>query len=144
MPKTVKLEIVTPECHFYSGDVNLVIVRTLSGDEGFMAGHTWACKILDVGELWFQEAGSKEYKFLAAAQGFIEVRDSILVFLDAAEWPADIDLERASGEKERAELWLQQHQSEEEDEELIIEAKASLQKQLSRMKIAKGGIRIRR
>jgi len=144
MPKTVKLEIVTPECLFYSGDVNLVIVRTLSGDEGFMAGHTWACKILDVGELWFQEAGSKEYKFLAAAQGFIEVRDSILVFLDAAEWPADIDLERASGEKERAELWLQQHQSEEEDEELIIEAKASLQKQLSRMKIAKGGIRIRR
>jgi len=146
MTKSVKLEIITPECLFFRGEVDLVIVRTLSGDEGFMAGHTWACKLLDVGEIWFQEAGSKDYKFLAAARGFIEVRDSIVIFVDAAEWPGDIDVERANNEKERAELWLQQHQSDsgDENEERIFLARVSIKKQMSRMKAAKGGTRIRR
>ncbi|MBR5088014.1 MAG: hypothetical protein IK093_01160, partial [Ruminiclostridium sp.] len=38
MAKKVNLEIITPSKVFYRGDVELVIVRTLSGDEGFMAG----------------------------------------------------------------------------------------------------------
>ena len=49
---SVKLEIITPSKLFYRGEVDLVIVTTLSGDEGFMAGHCWGCKLLDIGELW--------------------------------------------------------------------------------------------
>jgi len=144
MPKSVQLEIVTPECLFYRGDVELVIVRTISGDEGFMAGHTWTCKMLDVGELWFQEAGSTEFKILAAAQGFIEMRESIVIFLDAAEWPSDIDVDRAKSGKERAELWLAQHTSDSEDEDMIRHAKVSLKKQILRTKIIQGGGRRKR
>jgi len=144
MANTVHLEIVTPERLFYSGDVELVIVRTITGDEGFMAGHSWACKLLDVGELWFKEAGSKDFKIIAASPGFIEVRDNIVIFLDAAEWPSDIDVDRAMGEKERAELWLQQHTSPDEDEDFVLRSKISIQKQVMRMKLAQGGGRRKR
>ena len=42
MASSVRLEIITPSKKFYQGDVELVIVRTLEGDEGFMKGHAWA------------------------------------------------------------------------------------------------------
>ncbi|MDR0817325.1 MAG: ATP synthase F1 subunit epsilon [Clostridiales Family XIII bacterium] len=138
MAKSVKLEIVTPERLFYKGDVELVIVRTLLGDEGFMAGHSWACKLLDVGEIWIREAGQKDYRIMAGAQGFIDVRDSIIIFLDKAEWAGDIDIARAMSEKERAEHWLAQHDDSVEDEELVMRAKISIQKATTRMKVAQG------
>ena len=66
---TIKLEVITPSKKFYSGDVELVIARTLSGEEGFMAGHAWACKLLDVDALWIREAGQKEFRVAALAGG---------------------------------------------------------------------------
>ena len=54
MASSVRLEIITPSKKFYQGDVELVIVRTLEGDEGFMKGHAWACKLLDIGEMWIR------------------------------------------------------------------------------------------
>ena len=49
MANSVRLEVITPSKLFYRGEVELVIVTTLDGDEGFMAGHVWACKLLDIG-----------------------------------------------------------------------------------------------
>jgi F-type H+-transporting ATPase subunit epsilon len=139
MAKSVKLEIITPERLFYKGKVELVIVRTLIGDEGFMAGHSWACKLLDIGEIWIKEADQKDYRILAGAQGFIDVKDTIMIFLDKAEWAGDIDIERAMNEKERAEHWLAQHESDPaEEEELVMRAKISIQKAVTRMKVAQG------
>ena len=50
-----RLEVMTPSKLFYRGEVDMVIVTTKDGDEGFMAGHVWACKLLEVSELWIQE-----------------------------------------------------------------------------------------
>ena len=50
MAKTIKLEIITPSRLFYRGDIEMIIVPTLYGEEGFMANHSWATKLLDVGE----------------------------------------------------------------------------------------------
>jgi F-type H+-transporting ATPase subunit epsilon len=139
MAKSVKLEIVTPERLFFKGDVELVVVRTFVGDEGFMADHSWACKLLDVGEIRIKEAGRKENRILAGAQGFIDVRDNIMIFLDKAEWAGDIDIERAMDEKERAEHWLAEHEDNPDDqdnEELVMRAKISIQKAITRMKVA--------
>ena len=47
MAKSVLLEVITPSKLFYKGEVEIIMVRTASGEEGFMAGHTWACKLLD-------------------------------------------------------------------------------------------------
>jgi F-type H+-transporting ATPase subunit epsilon len=144
MANTFKLEIITPERLFYDGDAELVIVRTMDGDEGFMAGHSWACKLLGVGEIWIQEAGQKDFKIAAGAQGFIDVKDDIMIFVDAAEWPGDIDTSRAKDEKERAEEILNNRKSsalaDDEDEE-YKQAQVSLNKALNRMKVARGGRR---
>ena len=87
MANSVRLEVITPSKLFYRGEVELVIVTTLDGDEGFMAGHVWACKLLDVGELWIQEkgAGKNEFRVAAVAGGFIDVKDSIVIYTDAVE-----------------------------------------------------------
>jgi F-type H+-transporting ATPase subunit epsilon len=142
MARSFKLEIVTPERVFYKGDVELVILRTTDGDEGFMANHSWACKLLDIGEIWIQEAGKDDFKIAAGAQGFVDVKGEVIVFVDAAEWPGDIDLSRAQTEKERAEAILRKknRMADGEDSEYLL-AKISLNKALNRMKVAKGGRR---
>ncbi len=142
MAKAVKLEIMTPSKHFYSGDVELVIVRTHSGDEGFMAGHAWATKLLAVGELWIQEAGSKDYRIAAISEGFIDVKEHIIIFTDAAEWAEDIDLERALSTKSRAEDWLV-HDERHDPNEVAV-AKIAIVKAITRMNVAEGGGRRKR
>ena len=100
MASSVRLEIITPSKKFYQGDVELVIVRTLEGDEGFMKVHAWACKLLDIGEMCIQEKGAAKnsYKVAAIAGGFIDVKDTIIIYTDAVEWAEDIDLERVNAE----------------------------------------------
>lgn len=135
------MEIITPSKLFYKGKVELVIVRTLTGDEGFMAGHTWAVKLLDAGELWFQEAGAKDFKIAALAGGFVDVKDDVVIFTDAAEWPEEIDLERAQLEKSKAEEWLK-HPSKDAYE--VSMAKIAISKSLTRMNVKSGGARRKR
>ena len=89
MAKSILLEVITPSKLFYKGEVELVICRTLTGDEGFMANHSWACKLLDVGELWIQEAGAKDFRVAAIAGGYVDVKDYIVIYTDAAEWSGD-------------------------------------------------------
>ncbi len=141
MPKSMLLEVITPSKLFYKGEVELVIARTLTGDEGFMAGHTWAVKLLDAGELWLQEAGAKDFRIAALAGGYIDVKDNIIIFTDAAEWPEEIDLARAKTEKEKAENWLK-HPSDDDSE--IARAQIAIQKSITRMHVKAGGYRRKR
>jgi F-type H+-transporting ATPase subunit epsilon len=141
MPRSVQLEVITPSKLFYKGEVELVIARTMTGDEGFMAGHTWAVKLLDAGELWFQEAGAKDFRIAALAGGFIDVKEDIIIFTDSAEWPEDIDLPRAEHEKELAEDWLR-HPSDDDSE--IAKAKIAIAKSMTRMHVKAGGHRRKR
>jgi len=80
------LEILTPEARFYGGEVEVVTVRTLSGEEGFMADHTWACKMLGNGEIRFREKGSKEQRRAHVSGGFIDVRGEAMIFTEGAKW----------------------------------------------------------
>jgi len=143
MAKSFMLEIVTPEKLFYHGKAELVIARTLSGDEGYMAGHSWAYKLLGTGELVFREAGAKDFKLAAISGGFIDVRDYILVFTDSAEWPEEIDVERANAAIEREQAWLKQNDSKEANKEEIVEHKLAAERAENRQKVAAGGRRQR-
>lgn len=146
MSKLVKLEIMTPSKVFYRGMVNMVIVRTLEGDEGFMAGHSWACKLLDVGELWIQEepngTNGDGWKVAACAGGFVDVQDSIIIYTDAAEWSTEIDIERVLKEKREAENWLAT--TTEQDPYDVERAKTAIAKSVTRMEVAEGGKRKRK
>ena len=139
---SIKLEIVTPSKLFFRGDVDLVIVTTLDGDEGFMAGHCWGCKLLDIGELWIQEkgAGKDEWRVAALAGGFIDIKDSIIIYTDAVEWSEDIDMDRVLSEKAKAEDWLTKNE-ETGDPNDVIKAKIAIAKALTRSNVAGGGVR---
>ena len=139
---SVKLEIVTPSKLFYRGEVDLVIVTTLEGDEGFMAGHCWGCKLLDIGELWIQEKGAakNEWRVAALSGGFIEIKESIMIYTDAAEWSEDIDMDRVLSEKAKAEDWLTEHRDDGDPND-ILKAKIMLAKALTRTNVAEGSTR---
>ena len=140
---SVRVEVITPSKLFYRGEVDLVIVTTLDGDEGFMAGHVWACKLLDVGELWIQEKGAAkdEWRVAAVAGGFIDVKDSIVIYTDAVEWSEDIDMERVLSEKAKVEDWLGKHPDADEDSDEMRNAKLMLAKAEVRSNVADGGHR---
>jgi F-type H+-transporting ATPase subunit epsilon len=135
MAKSFKLEVITPERLFYEGDVEMVIVRTLEGYEGFLANHSWACKLLDTGKLRIKEAGAREFKLAAITGGFIDVKDRVVVFADAAEWPEEIDLERQERKIAEAENRLK---TAGQDIKEMQMAKYSMIKAINRIKV-KGG-----
>ena len=116
----------------------MVVCPTLEGYEGFMASHTWACKLLGVGELWIQECGADDFKIAAISGGYIDVKDSIVLYTDAAEWPEAIDVERAKSAKKDAEEWLK---GDREDANEIAMAKYAIEKAITRMSVAGGGMR---
>ena len=91
MAKSFLLKIATPEKLFYEGEVEMVIVKTISGEEGFMADHTWACKLLVPGNVRFKETGSNEFKTASVTGGFVDVRGDTLVYADMAEWKDEAD-----------------------------------------------------
>lgn len=138
-----RLEVMTPSKLFYRGEVDMVIVTTKDGDEGFMAGHVWACKLLEVSELWIQEkgAGKDEWRVAAVAGGFVDMKDSMVIYTDAVEWSEDIDMERVLSEKAKAEDWLVKNPDADENSEEVQTAKFILAKAETRAGVAEGGKR---
>ena len=138
-----RLEVMTPSKLFYRGEVDMVIVTTKDGDEGFMAGHVWACKLLEVSELWIQEkgAGKDEWRVAAVAGGFVDMKDSMVIYTDAVEWSEDIDMERVLSEKAKAEDWLVKNPDADENSEEVQKAKLILAKAETRAGVAEGGKR---
>ncbi len=86
MAKTFNLEIITPEKLFYRGEVQMVVVQTVEGKEGFMAGHSWAVKLLAPGEVRIKEAGASDFKVGGISGGYIDVKDQTVIFTDTADW----------------------------------------------------------
>ena len=138
-----RLEVMTPSKLFYRGEVDMVIVTTKDGDEGFMAGHVWACKLLEDSELWIQEkgAGKDEWRVAAVAGGFVDMKDSMVIYTDAVEWSEDIDMERVLSEKAKAEDWLVKNPDADENSEEVQTAKLILAKAETRAGVAEGGKR---
>ncbi|MDR0886424.1 MAG: ATP synthase F1 subunit epsilon [Clostridiales Family XIII bacterium] len=141
MANVYMLEIVTPNQLFYSGEVEMVIVETVTGQEGFMAGHSWATKLLKSGVCYIREKGEKELRTIALSDGFIDVKKTVLIYADAAEWAEEIDIHRAEAAYERYSNWLESHDTSnatkaEEEERRVLRAKAGLSRAMSRLKVA--------
>lgn len=135
MAKSFMLEVITPERQFYKGEIEMVIVRTLLGYEGFMANHLWACKLLDTGVLRIKEAGAKDFRVAAITGGFIDVKGDVVIFTDAAEWPEEIDIERQKRKIEEVKSRIKDCNKDEYEFKM---AQTSLMKAINRMKVKSG------
>lgn len=85
--KGVLLEVITPREMFYSGQVELVVVPTIEGEEGFMAHHVWCVKLLaEKGRVKIREVGAKNLKLIDIKGGHVDIKDRFVVYTDEAVW----------------------------------------------------------
>lgn len=89
--KGVLLEVITPEAMFYSGIVEMLIVPTTEGQEGFLSGHVWCVKLLaEKGRLKIREHGSGVQKQALVYGGYVDIRDRFVVYTDKAVWDEEL------------------------------------------------------
>ncbi len=105
MAKKIRLRVVSPTRNMYDNEVEMVILRGSEGDIGIMPGHEPLTLTLAYGMLRIFEEDLE--RKMAVLGGFAEIKpDCITVLSDAAEWPEEIDVNRAEAAKERAERRL--------------------------------------
>lgn len=132
MANLLKLDIVTPDRSFFSGEVEMVVVRTSEGDIGVLYDHEPLVAPISVGAVRIKRDG----KFTAAAcsGGFISVDEDVATIItDTAEWAHEIDIDRARSAKERAEAVLRSSESKELE---VVSAKISLTKAANRLHVS--------
>lgn len=132
MASTFQLEIVTPDRKFYEDDVDMVVVRTTTGDLGIMKNHMSLLSPLAVGTIKIKKNG--EYREAACAGGFIQVgQTKTTIITDSAEWPEEIDVDRAKKAVERAEELLRMKSAEID----MVRAQIALERALNRLRVAR-------
>ncbi|KNF09713.1 ATP synthase epsilon chain AtpC [Gottschalkia purinilytica] len=125
------LEIVTPDRKFFEEEVTMVVARGVEGDIAILKNHIPIVTPLDIGIVKIKN-GNEEKK-AAIAGGYMEVtKEKTTIVTDSAEWPEEIDVERAKRAKERAENRLNKDKSEID----VARAELALKKALNRIGIA--------
>ena len=105
LPEKINLEIVTPEKHLFSGQVDSVTVPSNTGYLGILPGHAPLLAELGIGEISFSAGGQTDYVF--CSWGFLEVLpDRVVLLAQTAELASNIDTKRAEEAKARAEKML--------------------------------------
>ena len=130
--KFFRLEIITPDRNFYEGEASMVEFTSVNGEMGVYKHHIPLTTVLAPGIVTITEAeGQKE---AAIHAGFVEILPDKVTFLaEIAEWPNEIDKNRAEAARARAEERLA-HRTEAID---VKRAEFALRKALVRIDIAK-------
>jgi F-type H+-transporting ATPase subunit epsilon len=102
IPKSIRLEFVTPARQLATEEVDEV---QLPGEEGFfgvLPGHAPLLAALAPGPMWFRKGADKHYAFVGG--GFAEVvPERVSILAPIAEAAEEIDRARAEAAKRRAE-----------------------------------------
>lgn len=99
------LKIVTPDGLAFDGQAEELIVRTVSGDMGILAGHINCVAPLGMGTATIVMEGQKRYA--ACIGGMVSVVDGKVTLVPTTfEWAEEIDLRRAEASQERAKAIL--------------------------------------
>ncbi len=105
LPKSLTLDIVTPERPVVREVVDEVVLPAVEGELGVLPGHTPLLAMLKVGPLWYRKGDRRVY--VAIAAGFAEVLpDRVTVLARIAERADEIDVARAEQARQRAEQRL--------------------------------------
>jgi F-type H+-transporting ATPase subunit epsilon len=130
MPKTIKLEIVTPKGIAYSNDVDIVTLRTIEGQIGVLPNHVRLMTRLVPGELTIRTAGHSE--FLAVGGGLVDVRgDRISIATDMAIAAENINETAVEEARQRAAARLKEKISSAE----VATVNASLVRSLAQLRV---------
>ncbi len=132
MGNKFKLDVVTPDRSFYSGETDMAIMRTTEGDIGILYDHEPLVSPLRVGSLRIRQ-DDQTFKWAACSAGFVTVNDTVVtVVIDSAEWVDEIDMDRALEAKRRAEARIYEGIDKEVD---VVRARAALERAINRIKL---------
>ena len=130
--KVFSLRIITPDRHFYEGEVEMVEFNTTEGQIGVLPGHIPMTVILKPGILKIYEPENE--KEAALHSGFAEILPTgITILAEIVEWPEEIDVQRAECARERAEERLRTHAPGID----VMRAEIALQKAMTRISVLK-------
>ena len=126
------LKIVTPDGLQFEGQAEELIVRTVSGDLGILAGHINCVAPLGMGLATVVTQGQKRYG--ACIGGMVSVLDGQVKLVPTTfEWAEDIDAVRAKASEDRAKTVLEDKSASQTDLKL---AEARLKRALIRRRVA--------
>ena len=101
MAEKFKLSIIAPDSSFYEGEAEFLEFTSTEGQLGVYAQHIPLTTILEPCVMTIHNDGEK--KKAAIIGGFIEIlKEKVTVLAEDAQWPEDIDLDRAKASYERA------------------------------------------
>ena len=98
---TFKIAIITPERTFYEGEATMVEFNTVEGEIGVLPQHIPLTTVIAPGICTITEG--EEKKTAAIHSGLAEILpDKVTLLAEIAEWPHEIDLDRARSAEDRA------------------------------------------
>lgn len=130
--RNFELEIITPDRIFWKGQAHMLELNTSEGEVGIYKRHIPMTMIVEPGILTIHLEGQK--REAAVHAGFIEILpEKITVMAEIAEWPEEIDANRAREAQQRAQRRLQAHDPKID----ISRAEIALRKALVRQELAR-------
>lgn len=127
-----KFEIVVmcPDRTFFEGEADMVEMNTTEGYIGVYPGHIPLATILAPGIMVIHN--DQEEKRAAIHSGFAQIQQNkIMVLAEVAEWPDEINIDRANEAKIRAERRLSGSESDID----VKRAEAALKRSLTRISL---------
>ncbi|MBQ4529949.1 MAG: ATP synthase F1 subunit epsilon [Lachnospiraceae bacterium] len=132
MAELMKLQVICPDRMFYEGEVSMVELNTTEGEIGIYPKHIPMTCIIAPGVLTITEA--EGLKNAALHSGFIQILpEKVTILAEAAEWPHEIDVDRAEAARGRAEERIRTRDSKTD----IARAETALQRAVARINIIK-------
>lgn len=128
MADKFELIVNTPDRQFYHDDVNMVELVTSEGEIGVYAEHIPLTAVIVPGVMKIHEDG--QVKKAAVHGGIIEIlKDKVTVLAEVAEWPEEIDVNRANEAMIRAERRIKSGEANID----MLRAEAALKRSMARL-----------
>lgn len=110
---TFSFEILTPECSFFSDEIEAMIFLADDGEWTVLKNHAPMVAVLHPGIVKIKQNGT--WREAVNSEGYMEVSPhGTVLFAQTCEWPEDVDRKRAERDKRQAEESLRQSHSQAE------------------------------
>ena len=132
MAEQFELRIIEPDGMFFEGQSDFLEFTSVEGEMGVYANHIPLTTILVPSVVRIHNGN--EVKKAAVTGGFVEIlQNKITMLAEDANWPEEIDVERAKEAKKRAEERLEKKESGVD----LVRAEAALKRAMARIGAAK-------
>ena len=126
-----KVHILAADESFYEGECESLVVPTSNGQYGIWANHANTISAIVPGEMLYRLPGGQEQR-AAVSSGMVKIENNeVLVLVDSAERPEEIDANRAKRAADAAREALLQKQSFRE----YHEAQVTLARAIARLRV---------